>query len=491
MNPIDRANFSPFQRVGIEAFREALEADPTVSPQEFVPNDPHQAQEFWRAVQELQATPTATHPVQSGSTDAKEEFDRATRIPERIGHFHIKRLIATGGMGTVYQAMQENPRRMVAVKVMRPGLTSRSALRRFQYESQLLARLRHPGIAQVYEAGMHQDDFGEVPFFAMEYIANARSLTSFAAKRKYELREKLRLFVEVCDAVHHGHQKGIIHRDLKPENILVDARGQVKIIDFGVAKCTDSDLAMTTLQTDYGQLVGTIQYMSPEQCEADPQDIDIRSDVYSLGVVLYALLCGRLPYEISQKAIHDATRIIREQPPEKIGAIDSSLRGDLESIVLRALEKDRDRRYQSALELASEITRFLAGEAIYARPPSFMYQLRALTRRNRRLVSGGVLVIAFFLMGVILFGVLYLSANEKRRAAEASLERMVDLLPALMESKLTLGSNSSKELQDAKVLIQKYRLDSTFADRLNPTIREQFLDLLNKTATETALQDSP
>ena len=217
----------------------------------------------------------------------------AAPIPKRIGQYSIKRAIASGGMGTVYEALQEKPRRTVAVKVMRQGIASRSALRRFDYEAQLLARLRHPGIAQVYNAGIHRDGDVTVPYFAMEYIVGGKPVTKYVKDKKLGTRERMKLFSDVCEAVHHGHQKGIIHRDLKPSNILVDSSGQVKIIDFGVARCTDSDMAVTTLQTDVGQLIGTLQYMSPEQCAADPHDIDTRSDVYALGVVFYEMLCGR------------------------------------------------------------------------------------------------------------------------------------------------------------------------------------------------------
>ena len=239
-------------------------------------------------------------------------------IPKRIGQYRIKRAIASGGMGTVYEALQEKPRRTVALKLMRAGIASRSALRRFEYESQLLARLRHPGIAQVYDAGTHRDGEVTVPYFAMEYIVGAKAVTDYVKDKKLGTRERMKLFAEVCEAVHHGHQKGIIHRDLKPSNILVDSSGQVKIIDFGVARCTDSDMAVTTLQTDVGQLIGTLQYMSPEQCAADPHDIDTRSDVYALGVVFYEMLCERLPYELKGAALHEATRVIREQEPTKL-----------------------------------------------------------------------------------------------------------------------------------------------------------------------------
>jgi serine/threonine protein kinase len=188
----------------------------------------------------------------------KRQTSDSPPIPKKIGQYTIRRVIATGGMGVVYEALQEKPRRTVALKVMKSGIASTSALRRFEYESQLLARLQHPGIAQVYEAGTHDDGTGPIPYFAMEYIPNARPITEYAEQKKLGTRERMQLFAQVCDAVHHGHQKGIIHRDLKPGNILVNPQGQVKVIDFGVARSTDSDMALTTLQTDVGQLIGTL-----------------------------------------------------------------------------------------------------------------------------------------------------------------------------------------------------------------------------------------
>ncbi|MHC4273274.1 MAG: protein kinase domain-containing protein [Planctomycetota bacterium] len=337
--------------------------------------------------------------AQPGTGDRDEGLP--ARIPDKIGHYRIKRVIAAGGMGIIYEAVQDHPRRTVALKVIKQGIASRSALRRFEYEAQILARLRHPGIAQVYEAGMHDDGSGGTPFFAMEYIAGAKDIVEYAEAKELGTRSRLRLFTKACEAVHHGHQKGIIHRDLKPANILIDSTGQPKIIDFGVARATDSDLAMPTLQTDVGQLVGTVQFMSPEQIDADPHDIDTRSDVYALGIVLYRLVTNQLPYDVSSTAIYEATRMVREQQPKRVSAIDRTLRGDVETIVLHALEKDRDRRYQSALELAQDIERYLHNRTIRARPPTLAYSFKTFVRRNKLIVGAVAAVFAALVFGIV------------------------------------------------------------------------------------------
>jgi len=365
-------------------------------------------------------------------------------VGTRIGRYRVKRLIGTGGMGAVYEAVQEQPRRTVALKVMRSGLASASAMRRFEYEAQLLARLRHPGIAQVFEAGAHEGTDGIVPYFAMEYIPGAKALTEHVRGRGMGVRERLELFAHVCEAVHHGHQKGIVHRDLKPTNILVDSSGAPKIIDFGVARAADADLAMTTDQTAVGQLVGTLQYMSPEQCAADPNDIDTRSDIYSLGVVLYELLTGKPPYDLSGVPVYEAPRLIREQPPTRPSSIDAALKGDVSIIVLKALEKDRTQRYQSAMELAADIRRYLAGDAIGARAPSMAYQARLFARRHRPAVVGVAAVAAALVMGLAAAGLGFSRAvHERDRALAAETDakaqavraaRIADFLKATLAS---------------------------------------------------------
>jgi len=323
---------------------------------------------------------------------------------QQIGKYHLQRILGSGGMGSVYEALQRSPRRTVAVKVMRPGLASSRALRRFEHEAQILARLRHPGIAQIYETGaLESGPRGEVemPWFAMEYVPEARSITRYASEEGLGIVERIELFARVCDAVHYGHQRGIIHRDLKPDNILVDGDGDPKVIDFGVARATDADVQLSSLGTDVGQLVGTLQYMSPEQCGVDPHELDTRSDVYSLGLVLYELLCGALPYDLSRLAIHQAVAVIRETAPPRPGTTDHRLRGDLDTIAAKALEKERERRYGSAAELGQDLRRFLRHEPIMARPPSAAYQLRMFARRNRALVGGIAAVFVALVLGLL------------------------------------------------------------------------------------------
>ena len=372
-------------------------------------------------------TPPTPQPLQSN-------------LPPTIGPFSIRRVIGSGGMGTVYEAMQESPRRKVAIKVMKRGITSSSALRRFEFESQVLARLHHPGIAQVYEAGTWDDGTGGVPFFAMEFIAGAKTLNQFAVDKKLDITQKLELFALVCDAVHHGHQKGIIHRDLKPGNILIDRQGNPKVIDFGVARSTDSDLAVTTQQTDVGALVGTLQYMSPEQCEADPDIIDTRSDVYAMGVVLYQMLCGKAPYDLGSIPIFDAAKIVREQPPTRLSVVSPLLRGDLETIVSKAMAKDPEYRYQSALELKQDLERYAKGEPISARPLSLTYQVSLLMRRNKAAVVATMVIAAVLVAATAVSIALAVKAHRAQQVAVAAQQQVEAELSKAAAQKVFLQS---------------------------------------------------
>jgi WD40 repeat protein/tRNA A-37 threonylcarbamoyl transferase component Bud32 len=352
-------------------------------------------------------------------------------IPERIGRYRVLREHARGGMGTVYEAEQDVPKRRVALKLIRAGVVSRGVTRRFRQEAEILGRLQHPGIAQVHDAGTFDAGSGIQPYLAMEFV-DGPTLREHVERAGMDVRGRLELVARVCDAVHYAHLKGVIHRDLKPENVLVqggsrhdddsgsgcaDAIGQPKILDFGVARLTDEDVRVTTMRTSVGQLIGTVQYMSPEQAAGDSRVLDIRSDIYALGVMLFELLAGRPPYDLSNRSIPDAVMVIRERNPSRLGSVDSSFRGDVETIVGKALEKEPARRYQSASDLAADIRRYLRHEPITARSPSVWYQVRKFARRNRTLVAGVVATFVVLVAGVVVSASLAVRADHNARLA--------------------------------------------------------------------------
>jgi tetratricopeptide (TPR) repeat protein len=341
------------------------------------------------------------------------------RLPASIGGYRILGELGRGGGGVVYRAEQSSPRRLVAIKVLRQGSVAPAALRRFEFEAQVLGRLQHPGIAQIFEAGTFDEGDGPQPFFAMELV-DGLPLLEYARRQTLDARARLGLMLQIAEAVEHAHQKGVTHRDLKPANILVTTAGAAKVLDFGVARCSDADIQTTTRRTDVGQLVGTVAYMSPEQCTGDPAQIDTRCDVYALGVVLYELLAGRLPYRLDSALVHEAVRTIREDDPVPLGSVDRTLRGDLETIVGRALEKDKAQRYQSASDLAEDIRRFLQDEPVLARPASTAYQLRKFARRHRGLVGAVAAVMVVMAIGLVVSLCLAVSADRARRDAETA-----------------------------------------------------------------------
>ena len=352
----------------------------------------------------------------------------AAKVPSTIGSYRIIRLLGEGGMGAVYEAEQDQPRRRVALKVIKSAWADRELLRRFELESQTLGRLHHPGIAQIYEAGAAETSFGSQPFFAMEII-RGKPLIEYAEAKHLNTRQRLALMIQICEAVEHAHQRGIIHRDLKPGNILMEENGQPKILDFGLARVTDGDM-QATRQTDMGQLLGTLAYMSPEQVTADPLALDTRSDVYALGVILYELLAGRLPYEVSRH-VYEVVRTIQQVDPKPLSSINRAYRGDIETIAAKALEKDKTRRYGSAAELAADIRRYLEDRPIAAKPASTSYQLRKFARRNKVLVTGTFAVFLTLIVGVVVStwqAVRARRAEVRAQAETATAQAVVDFL---------------------------------------------------------------
>ena len=407
-------------------------------------------------------------------------------IGTKIGHYVLLEKIGEGGCGVVYLAEQEEPlRRRVALKIIKLGMETKSVIARFEAERQALAMMDHPNIARVFDAG--ETERGS-PFFIMELVRGVQ-ITKYCDQNRLDLRERLELFIQICHAIQHAHQKGIIHRDIKPSNIMVavhDGRPVPKVIDFGIAKATEARLSEQQLLSVYAQMIGTPGYMSPEQADLGGVDIDTRSDIYSLGVLLCELLVGRTPFsgqEQQPAKIEDLRRILRDREPPRpsvrfagltsaerraIAAarqttprrLVAQLRADLDWVVLKALEKERDRRYETANGLGMELRRYLGNEAVMARPASWRYRLQKVVRRNRAVFLGAAAVTAALVAGLSFSTWMFLKEREAHRRAVAAEQQ---------QARLRLAAETRERITQATLLIRQEKFAE--ADALVSSLR--------------------
>jgi eukaryotic-like serine/threonine-protein kinase len=429
-------------------------------------------------------------PPASEAGELGEDFNGESPVTEglgtRISHYKLLQKIGEGGCGIVYMAEQEEPvRRRVALKIIKLGMDTKSVIARFEAERQALALMDHPNIARVLDAGATEKGR---PYFVMELVRGVR-ITDYCDQNNLDTSQRLDLFIQICHAIQHAHQKGVIHRDIKPSNVLVTLHDGVpvpKVIDFGIAKATEFRLTEKTLFTAYEQIIGTPAYMSPEQAEMSGLDVDTRSDIYSLGVLLYELLTGRPPFDpkkLLQHGLDGMRRTLREQEPRRPSTmvttlqrteltataehrqaeppkLISLLKGDLDWIVMKALEKDRRRRYETANGLAMDIKRYLGSEPVVARPPTRFYRLQKLVRRNKVVFAAGCAVAAALFVGMIVSTRLYLlekaalqraviaeNQAELARANEAQMRRLAEARAKITEAKVLLNDENYDEAE--------------------------------------------
>lgn len=410
-------------------------------------------------------------------------------IGSRIGRYKLLQKLGEGGCGVVYMAEQEEPvRRRVALKIIKLGMETKSVIARFEAERQALAMMDHPHIARVFDAGATERGR---PYFVMELVRGTK-ITDFCDQDHLGMRERLDLFVQVCHAIQHAHQKGIIHGDIKPSNILVTLHDGVpvpKVIDFGISKATEARLTDKVLFTAYAQLIGTPAYMSPEQAEMSGLDIDTRSDIYSLGVLLYELLTGRTPFdakELLQAGFDEMRKTLREKDPPRPSlrlntlqrpeliktaafrrseppTLVSLLKGDLDWIVMKCLEKDRGRRYETANGLAMDVQRHLHNEPVMARPPSRLYRFRKLVRRNRVVFAAGGAVAAALVAGMSVSTWLFLKEREARQRAVAAEQQ---------QARLRHEAEIRERVTQASLLVSMERFEEADAQLLDIVISQ-------------------
>ncbi|MEM6570566.1 MAG: serine/threonine-protein kinase [Planctomycetota bacterium] len=399
---------------------------------------------------------------------------RGALVGEVLGGYRILAPIGVGGMGEVYEALQSSPERRVALKIL---LDRGRSQERFEVEARALARLDHPHVARVFGAGTNDGPDGTLSWMACEHIPAARTVTEFADERGLDVEARVRLFVQACRAMHHAHRKGVLHRDLKPANMLVsgdDAKegrkegqregrreSRLKVIDFGLARLFDAVDAEDQLRTRRGELLGTLRYMSPEQCEGDPERLDVRTDVYALGLVLHELLTGRLPYDLEGRSLLQLLEAIRSQAPTDPSALVPEVDGDLGAIVLQSLRKDPEDRYDSAGDLADDLERWLRREPVAARRAGWIHRTRLFARRRAALFAGLVAGGLAGTVGLVVIVVLFLDNREQLRVIEETEREATEARGELAGVAELLGELVA---EDALQVLERAALDQSAAE---------------------------
>ena len=441
-------------------------------------------------------------PPAAAFSQSRVEASVGEKVGDRVDRYKLLQQIGEGGWGVVFVAEQEEPvLRRVALKVVKPGMDTKSVIARFQAERQALALMDHPNIAKVFDAGATQSGR---PYFVMELVEGVK-ITDYCDQQSLPVKIRLELFVQVCEAIQHAHQKGIIHRDIKPSNVLVmtasDGRPMSKIIDFGIAKATTGQqLTDKTIFTASETLIGTPAYMSPEQASLASHEIDTRSDIYSLGVLLYELLTGTTPFdarELLKAGFDEVRRVIREDEPVRPSARLTSMnasdlakiahhrhaeaselirkvRGDLDWIVMTALEKDRTRRYKTVNGLAVDVQRFLAGETITARPPSKVYKFQKLVLRNKLLFAGIATIAALLIGGIIVLSAALAREQEARRLAAKDEQKAQQVMKFIQQ----LADNNENVISTLRQLADMLEADGKVTE--SEEMRNQAIALFQK-----------